>query len=331
MNSLSFEWAATNHRLSVLQARPRGDDLEVAVIGGASTTGVVFDEGGECVSSSCSEFPFLDTSVLSARTLEVSSKRSVLASGSTSLIVGADGATQTLTIDLPRRARGEGMAVLAGLRIDTGISQALDSCYDPRHGWHFRRFAVVLGTPLLSDDGEQATLTVDASFEAGASFEDARACVDAVYEQAQIGLEVDVAVVFDPRVVPASEVISNEGAWERGEEQSAPDRVDIGSAPIAGWSTIDYRFHGDDPDGPRGAYLRSLAFELDPLAQTARGYATNEAPSGIQLSGFDYSFTGMVRSMDIRADFISRGYVDLALPATLDDAGEAVLVTLQPQ
>ena len=79
---------------------------------------------------------------------------------------------------------------------------------------------------------------------------------------------------------------------------------------------------GEDED-QRGAYLRSLAFDIDIDAGAVYGHATNYSP-GSQLSGFDYTFNGEIVSVPVRGTFES-GLLELQLEAAVDDNKVPVL------
>ena len=58
------------------------------------------------------------------------------------------------------------------------------------------------------------------------------------------------------------------------------------------------------------------------MAGVAEGFATNYSP-GTQLSGFDYTFAGVVEAVDLGAD-VNRGLLEVTYEIVLDDDGAAV-------
>jgi hypothetical protein len=94
--------------------------------------------------------------------------------------------------------------------------------------------------------------------------------------------------------------------------------LDLESA-AAGWSAFDFRFHPNDAED-RGAYLRTLSFAIDASAGEAAGTATNYSPVS-QLSGFEYAFTGTIRSVALE-EAPERGRVQEEIPAEVDAEGD---------
>ena len=123
-----------------------------------------------------------------------------------------------------------------------------------------------------------------------------------------------------------SETVTSEATYPYGEgERRDPDEQPevlpsaLGvSAPVVGWSGIDFTF--DSGDG-RGSYLRSFGFELDEGG--AAGVATNFSPR-TQLSGFAYTFEGTVEAVELDADVQTGLVVVEELIPELDGAHDPV-------
>jgi hypothetical protein len=334
MHDLAVSWDGFNHRLSVLHARPVDADLEVAFIGGASTTDVVFDDSGTCIDiETCWELPFLDSSTFTASHQAGVGTDVQLAMGEVTVVAGPDGVEGSAEVLVDEAFDGEAVALIAGLRLDTGDAEVVGSCYDPRHGWLLRELTVTLGTPEGS--GPAVTVPVTARFEGGASLEEERECLDAIYADGTVTLTVDIAVVAGATsvtthtVAQAAEydcdVCAEGGVVTNPPEQPLPDPVSLSFASdLVGWTSLSYTFHEGDT---RGAYLRTLAIDLDVAGQTANGTATNFSPLS-QQSGFDYDFEGTLAEVEADVELSTRDYAIDAMPATLDAEGEAVLTTL---
>ncbi len=340
MEGFSYSWELFNHRLSFVHADVAPTGASVAVIGGTSTTGYAPDLADGCDAGTCDEFPFYDDAAIKVGwgRAVVGANRWAVGTATASLIADADGESATLQIPLEGKARGTATAILVGLELDTDEPlDGAEACYRPGNGWHPRRIAVSLGEPIVSDDGQTATVEVQAAFEAGNSLEDVRACVDEVADRARVATDVTVLVVVGKGDATATDVTHGatyawSGSATAPEAQDSPDPssrpwdpgMDAEGA-LAGWSAIDFAFHVDDPDD-RGAYLRSWSFAVDPVAGAASGHATNHSP-GTQLSGFDYTFSGTARAVDLGVD-VERGNADALLPAALDESFAPVITEL---
>ncbi len=324
LEGFDYGWQLFNHRVSTLDVRVADGAATVAVVGGTSTTGVPLgDLPQACDPDTCAEFPFVDTADVGVRWGSAET-RSAVGVGSITLEVGADGASGEVEVPLSRRAN-EATAVLNGFALTTAAAPI--ECYDPAFGWHPRRIRLSLGAATV--DGDVAIVPVEAIFEAGASLEAERACIDAVAAQAVVGVRLDVLVVggsSSQATVAGSASFGFSGSATDPGEQALPDPAawDVGVAAeraLVGWSTVDFQLHTTDPDG-RGAYLRTLGFHADAVAGVAEGFATNYSP-GTQLSGFDYTFEGVVEAVDLGAD-VNRGLLEVTYEIVLDDDGAAV-------
>lgn len=330
-----YGWDLFNHRVSHLHWDVDADGRRAAIIGGTSTTGVPADLPDECESSSCQELPFLDDSEVQLRWVHASSKRTVFARGSAELLADAGGVSTSVSVPLPRKAKGDPVAFIAGLTFDTDAPlSGGDACYDPSFGWHPRQIALTLGTPTLDDGRESVTVPVTATFAAGESFEDIRQCIDAVNDQAQVAVDVQIVVAVTRDGYEHHDVSHGmtytlgDGAPGAPDEQPPPDMGDrplaVGVAnPVLGWSSLDFSFYGSESDG-HGAYIRTLSWDADADEGWASGHATNYSPV-TQLDGFEYDFTGTVVALEM-ADGQADGDTSTAvIPAELDDDGVPVI------
>jgi hypothetical protein len=343
MEGFGYGWDLFNHRLSYLHAGvdagadDAGGEASIAVVGGTSTTGVTPQLDDTCDPDTCGEFPFVDDSLVELRWARAVSRGVIVGTGTIDLAADADGDVQPLVIELPNRGDGDVVALIGKLVIDTDrpTSDGADHCYDPGYGWHPRRIAVQLGEPTLDGEGTSVSLDVNGFFEAGNSLEEERACIDEINELAVASMTVGVTVIVGADDVEQQDVLQG-AAWECGDcpydpnEQPDPDPAErplemSAEGRIFGWSSLDWRFHADDPEG-RGAYLRTLSFDVDADGGVASGHATNFSPA-TQLSGFDYAFEGVARGVAVSGD-PSRGTIEATLPAELDDAGFPVVTTL---
>ncbi len=313
VEGVGFEWDLFNHRLSYAELQVGDDAVDIVVVGGTSTTlsatGAPPDLSAECDPDEtesalpCDEFPFNDTAFVEIRTGRGSGSKVASGTGTVDVVADADGETTSIEIELSRKPKGDVIALIHGLTVDTDEPLADGpSCYDPAYGWHPRRIAVVLGEPSV--DGMTVTVPVEVAFEAGNSLEDERQCIDAVIEQARVAMTVGVQVISAggdavSETVSHGQVFEYSGTAGSPGEQAAPDlserTIDLAFDGPIGWSAVDFRFHEDDPED-RGAYLRSMSFALDVSSTSASGAATNFSP-GTQLSGFDYSFAGTVSAI----------------------------------
>lgn len=320
MEGAGFSWVSFNHRISYMSHRLDAEGVNLAMVGGASSTGWAPELPEGCDAETCAEYPFYDQAEV-----WLSWGRTTLAEGSwgqaeATLVAEAVPTEVSVSIPLDRPGRGTPFVIVQGWTLDTHEPLAGgDACYQPENGWLPTRIALSAGDAALSDDGTTVQATVSAAFEAGVSLEEARECLDDVVDEARVGLAVQVLAVVDP-TPPRVEELAFEGQWELGEDQPEPDAADRaldlgGESVLAGWSHLDFRFHEEDPDG-RGAYLRSLEVALDPAAGHAWGHATNVSTL-TQLSGFSYRFEGKVMVLDL-AEPGDRGRVEATLDATLD-------------
>lgn len=284
LSGFAFEWQAFNHRLSLLSfGSDSSGGVEAAVVGGTSTTGVVPTYADECDPDTCKEFPLTDTAALTAMQTTVTADGLHTATGSVTLVVGSQGDSETVELQW-EQPPDEVTPVIAGFTVDT--RQALDACYDPGRGWLPRRLA-------LSVSAVGTVVTATASFAAGLSLEEARACLDAAAPDARVTVTVQVLALsgVETGVTP----IQRSGAYDLGsavdpepQEPPAPVLITDGFA----WQSLDWTFHNNDADG-RGAYLRSLTFFAGEQSSVS---ASNYSP-GTQLSAFDFAFSGNVVSV----------------------------------
>lgn len=332
----SYGWELFNHRVSHVQWRVTDSGVEAAIIGGTSTTGVTPTLPAGCDEATCDELPFLDDSAVEVGWVTAEDSEIAFTEGSATLLVGAGGAETSVALTLPAHAEGDSFPLIRGLTLDT--DQPLtggEACYNPAYGWHPRRIAVALGTPV-PDDGGGVLVPVSAHFEAGESLEEIRACIDDVNDQAQVQLTVDLVLVTTPGAW-ADVDVSHGATYAYGDGPASPDEqpepdpakrplgVDLVD-PLVGWSALDWRFHVDDAEG-RGAYLRTLSFQADAQADLASGHATNYSPI-TQLTGFDYSFSGTVYAFEPGEATTASGTVAATIPAELDAAEEPVVHAL---
>jgi hypothetical protein len=332
MESSSFAWDFFNHRLSHLQLGVDDSDAVVSVIGGTSTTNVFVPLDDGCDPSTCDEFPAFDNAIVSVGWASTTSKRAVFGAQTVAFDVDRDGATASVTVPLEEKGKGTPVAILRGYTFDTQRPlSGGTACYRPENGWHPRRMSIALGEPVLSDDRRSVTVDVTGVFEAGPTLDPERMCIDAVYEQAVVGLEVDVFVVVtkqDAETIEVGHDLAYAFSGDRFEpgEQPPPDLADraLGTSlsdPLVGWSAFDFRFNQQGET--RGAYLRTFELLASPLDDVASGHATNFSP-GTQLAAFDYAFTGRVEAVETGSE-IERGTVDQTIEVALDDEGRPVV------
>ena len=284
ISGFAFEWQAFNHRLSLLSF---GDDgsggVEAAVVGGTSTTGVVPTYADECDPDTCKEFPLTDTAALTAMQTTVTADGLHTATGSVTLVVGSQG--DSGTVDLEWETPPDAVTpVIAGFTVDT--RQELDACYDPGFGWLPRRLA-------LSVSAVGSVVTANASFVAGLSLEEDRACLDESAPGARVTITVQVLALSG--VETSVTLVQRSAAYDLGcavdpEPQEPPAAVLVSDG--FAWQSLDWTLHNNDADG-RGAYLRSLTFFAGEQSTVS---ASNYSP-GTQLSGFDFAFSGNVVSV----------------------------------
>ncbi len=330
IEAAGYAWNGFNHRVSFIHFAVDDQGAEVAVVGGASTTGTSPDLPAGCDDATCGEYPVLDSSVTQLAWARVTDKKLVFGSGHASLLADAAGAQTSIEVPLDGRGKGDALALIQGFTIDSDHAlSGGEGCYDPALGWHVRRMALSLDDAQLSADGESVQLDVSAAFEAGVSLEEARQCQDEVVDQAQVPITIHVLAVAGKRdmelleVSHGAEYAFSGDAADPGEQPDPDlDQRPLDSSiedPMAGWAALDYRFHQDDAD-QRGAYLRTFSFGLDVTEGWASGHATNYSPY-TQLSGFSYDFEGRVALVDASRATVERGLLELELDAELEDDG----------
>lgn len=320
-----YHWVGANHRLSFLRVGVEGDELQLALVGGTSTSG----QGSSLDSCdlACEELIFRDTSDHTVHWARYTGADAVFASGSVEALATADGATATVDLALPSPASGDVTVFLSGLTVNTNHPlSGGEACYIPAYGWHVQRIAAEVTSASVS--GDTVTAEVSVAFKAGLSLEAIRECVDAVVDQAEVPITLDLVAVVSDADSATQDVAHGEAYGHRDEdgaliEQPDPDYterpLDLGlSNPIAGWSRLDYTFHDEEGLG-RGAYLRDLEWVLDVNAGVASGHATNA--SFTQLSGFDYRFEGTVVGVETTGT-VERGTLTVTgLAASLTEDG----------
>ena len=325
MEGYRYHWVAANHRLSFLRAGVEGDEATVALVGGTSTSGV---GGSISCDLTCQEFTFLDTSDVTVHWARYTGSDAAFGVGTVELLANATPQSTTVDIPVPAGASGEVTAFITGLRVNTNAPlSGGDACYIPAYGWHPKHIQAEISDASLGSSGDVVTATVELAFEAGLSLEEVRECVDAVKDQAQVEMGVDVLVVVAGGAQASQDVaFTEEWGWRDDNGDLIPqDDPDYASRPlslgldnpIAGFSALDYRFH--ELEGmDRGAYIRDLEWRVDVEAGVASAHALNWSLT--QLSGFDYQFTGRVVGVDV-AGSIERGTLQIeGLPAQLTDA-----------
>jgi hypothetical protein len=332
LRGFGFGWTGFNHRVSYLHWDLADDGLDMAIIGGASSTAYVPDLPDGCDEDLCSELPFEDTSTVDFSWGMTTTRMAVGVAEATVLATPSGGQT---SLEIPLNAKGKGQAavMLQALIVDTDHELADGpDCFIPMLGWHPRRLALALVDPQLSDDGQSITVTLEGSFESGLSFEEYRACQDEVIDEAQVPITARVLAIAsdegEHHTVSHGQYYAFSGNQFDPEDQPDPDP---GERPlplswdqaIAGWSALDFRFHEDDPD-LRGAYLRTLSVGLDEEQGWASGHATNFSP-GTQLSDFEYSFEGEVTAVPADGELELGSASFDELEAELDDDARPVI------
>jgi hypothetical protein len=326
-----YGWEHFNHRLAHWETRLSPEGVSVAVVGGTSTTNreTVLPEG--CAPETCDELPAEDNANVLVRWARAETASFHAVRATTTIVAGADGATGSVKVQLPKKGRSV-FAVIEGFAIDGGEPlTGGDACYAPENGWLPTEIAIGVGGIDLSSDGMEATANVSVFATAGKTLEDIRQCVDEVVEQAQFRFDVDVLIVEGTANATVSEFEQSAAYdYEYGtvpDPQEEPPPIDLHddfSRSFAGWSRIQWKFNLEDPDA-RGAYLRTLGFEVIADEGTVTGIATNYSPI-TQLSGFEYTFQGTLQTVDLGTD-VTRGTVEETIPATLDADGVPVVTT----
>lgn len=346
LRSFGYSWNLFNHRLSLLHLHPRPDGAQVAVIGGASTTQHVYDDDGTCISETCTELPAFDASTVLVEAWSASASTLdgvFLLEQTVQLLADAEGVFATAAVPLPASLPDGATAVafLGGFTVDTGVAlpgeAAARSCYDPRHGWHPRRIAIQVDEARV--DEVEATATVRATFVAGPSGEERRTCTDAVVDDAQVAVEVDVVWVIAEGDAQAHTTTSG-ADWELGASQFDPDPQPVPPDGITalersfpdgamGWTGFDLRLNERGPaaEAGLGAYLRSVGLVVEADDSAFWGHATSYSPL-TQLEGFGYDLEATLVEMDVDLGATRVAAGSTELPAALDEAFEPVFTTL---
>jgi hypothetical protein len=174
-----------------------------------------------------------------------------------------------------------------------------------------------------------------ATFEAGLSLEEYRACQDDEVGQEQVPVTVRMlALATAEGLAPTALDQSMSYPWNGNpyapDEQPPPDLSERGidvpwDSTIAGWSQLDFTFMLEDEER-RGAYLRTLSVGLDQDEGWASGHATNYSP-GTQISAFDYRFQGEVWML-ATDDVVETGSASFEeVPAELNEDHRPVIFT----
>ncbi len=327
LSGFGFEWTGFNHRVSYLHWDVVDSGLDMAVIGGASSTAYVPELPDGCEPELCDELPFEDST-----TIDFAWGRTTtgLATGSAEATVIATSTGGSTALEIPLDGKGQGAAavLLQAVILDTDHElSGGPNCFIPSLGWHPRRIALALVDPQLADDGRSVSVALEGSFEAGLSFEEYRACQDEVADQAQVPITVRALAVATPDGIEQHDVAHERyyewnGSQFDPDEQPDPDMADRPLAlswdqTIAGWSALDFHFHEEATD-LRGAYLRSLSVALDADQGWASGHATNFSP-GTQLSDFSYRFEGQVTAVQADGEVEAGNASFSEVEAELDD------------
>lgn len=319
MTGAYFAWVDFNHRVSTLRFGVDDTDAELAVIGGTSTTNTPPDLDATCNPDECDEIPALDRSLVRLGWSRLTTDTVALGTGSVALDVPRGGATGTVAIELPRGATGPATAILRGFALDTDRPLSGDpACYRPEYGWHPQRFAMAIDDVTL--DGDTATVTVAAQFDAGPTEEAIRACVDEVYERAVVGITVDVLVIAGAEATAqtvesaANYPFSGNAFDPEPQDEVAPTALAT-RGTLEGFASVDFAFEGDDG---LGVYLRTFGFEITEAG--AAGIATNFSRF-TQQTDLSYTFTGEVLAIDVPGE-VSTGTVEVAELETVVDADD---------
>jgi hypothetical protein len=326
-----YGWRDFNHRLAHWETRLEPDSVSVAVVGGTSTTNreTVLPEG--CDPKTCTEYPQSDEANVLVRWARAETSHWHAVRTNTTIVAGTDGAATTVSVALPKKGRSV-FALIEGFAVDGGEPlTGGDACYTPENGWMPTELGITLANVSLSNDGMKASVDVRVIGRAGKTLEDVRECVDEVVDQAQFRFEVDVLFVEGTAEESPVYIVENaEYAYEYGtvpDPQPEPKPYDLQQDLdrfLTGWSRVYWQFDRKDPD-TRGAYLRTLGFEIVADDSSATGIASNYSPI-TQLSGFDYLFEGTVQLVELGTD-VTRGTIEETIPADLDADGNAIVTT----
>ncbi|MEN0063190.1 MAG: hypothetical protein AAGA48_13630 [Myxococcota bacterium] len=328
LQSAYFDWDLFNHRVSALRFGFAGEDVELAVVGGTSTTNTPADLDDTCDPSTCQEFPFEDVSFAQIGWGRVVSDEVVMGLGTVTLEVPQGGATGQFDIALPRIPEGEVVALLAGFTVNTDhpLSGDEPACYRPEYGWHPRRFTLAIDAITIDEPSDKGIVEVTARFDAGPTLEPERACIDDVVSRSVVTVEVDVLLLAGVDDV-STEVVNSSATYPIGpggrrepaaQPEVAPSPLET-NAPLVGWSSLDFAF---DSGEDRGSYLRSFGFVLGP--DGAAGVATNFSPF-TQLTDFAYAFEGTLEALQLDGD-IETGTVTVErLLPSLDGSDQPVV------
>ncbi len=321
MQGAYFNWDLFNHRVSYIHLGVGDDEVEASIVGGTSTTNTPADLDEGC-DSGCSEFPFVDDADVRVGWSRVTTSDVALGTVRAELVVGAEGGSTTVEVPLPEGARRGATAVLRGVVFDADHPlDGEEACYRPEYGWHPRRIAVSIDEVTLEDG--VASVTVSAAFNAGATEDPTRQCIDEVYERALIPVTADVLVIagFPSRALDEATVASAmtypfDGGTPDKQEEAPPLALGIDTeGAIVGWRAIDFAFNTVENPGDRGAYLRSWGFEI--TGDSAAGIATNYSP-GTQLHEMDYVFDGTVVAVEAEGTY-ETGTVVETIDVELED------------
>jgi len=319
-----FRWDLFNHRMSYLHARVDGEDAEVAVVGGTSTTLETIEPLPDaCDPESCREFPFIDEAEVRLGWGRVTSSTLGLGAGQAELMVGRDGAQQVVFVPIDAAAEGSPTAVLSGLVFDTDAPLAgSPACYQPRYGWHPRRIHVAISDVTRVAEG--VDVAVEATFVAGPSEDPDRVCIDEVHDRAVVRAKVDVLVVVGTAAVTDAAVTAAAVYPFSGDAANPEPQAEVAPAPlpwpadegISGWAAIDFSFN---PEVERGIYLRSWGFEQ--TSDGASGVTTNFSQF-TQLWDASYRFDGVARQVEVDGQ-IERGVLSETFPVEVDEVSRA--------
>jgi len=282
ITSATWEWQAFNHRLSLWDVEATPDGANVALIGGASTTGEIAGDDTTCDPElRCDELPLPDWSHhdISARTIERG--KFPVETVEVTFAANAEGGSGQVSIPWA----GDATVVLSGWVIDTR-GEIPGACYNPGNGWLPTEMSLGVTSEQVGSDLQ---ITANGSFAAGKTFEEMRECIDAVNDLAEVQITVR-ATVLGLASTGTGRVLQ-QASWEWKDEsgnnipQDPPEPEGI-TAVSPAWTALKWQFHLEDV--PRGAYVRAVG--LSATQEAAGGWATNESLT--QLSAFDMVFDG---------------------------------------